>query len=123
MEKQTAYLQTKVETASPSQLILILYDELIKTLIQAGDCIKEKRYEPSHLKLIKAQNIVSELTSSINKDAGPIASNLLSLYQFIVDELIQANVLKDEKRLAPVLDIVGNLRKAWWTGVIMASGK
>ena len=115
------YLKTKVETASPAQLILILYDELIKNLTQAGTQIRDKHFEAAHLKLVKAQEIVGELAGSINLEAGSIATNLLSLYQFMINELVQANLNKDENRITPILDMVGNLRKAWWTSVIVVN--
>lgn len=124
MGKQaTAYLEAKVGTASPAQLILILYDALIKSVIQAQEFIREARMEAAHGKLIKAQDIVAELAGSINLEAGPLAQNLLGLYQFMIEELIKANIKKDEKILEPVLDMVGHLRSAWLAGVIQEPEK
>lgn len=124
MQNQTSvYTKTKVGTASPAQLILILYDELIKNLTLATDFIRKKQIEDSHLKLLKAQQIVGELAASLNLETGEIAKNLLRLYQYMMDELIQVNAYKDEARLNAILEMVLNLRKAWWSGVVLAVQK
>lgn len=113
------YLQTKVETASPGQLIYFLYESLVTHLAGAEKDILQKKFESSHQHFIHCQRILEELTKSLNPAAGDMADNLLNLYVFMSNELVEVNLRKDVGRLRPVIDMMMQLRDAWYQGVVL----
>ena len=78
----TAYKETRVKTASPGSLIIMLYDEGIKNITLAiegmpGGKIEAENIERIHQYILKAQDIITELMAALNMDeGGEIAENL-----------------------------------------------
>ncbi|MDR0857992.1 MAG: flagellar export chaperone FliS [Oscillospiraceae bacterium] len=107
-----AYRRQKILTASPIELIVLLYDGLHKDIAIAQLSIEKKQNEMAHKKLINAQAIVNELINSLNLDYE-IAQELLPLYEFLHRSLIEANSSKDAKVLTDLLEIVDDLRATW----------
>ncbi len=107
------YKQTRVETAGPLQLIIMLYDGAIRFTRQAAHAIEERDYEKANEYLKRAQDIIDELNFSLNLEAGDIAKNLQQLYEFINHQLVQANIKKDAASLQSVERILVTLRSAW----------
>jgi len=109
------YLRNTVETATPLMLIIMLYDEAIKMCqLALNDMGTDK--ESVHNKLIKAQKIVTELTVSLNMDAGgEVAENLKSIYIYLHSNLVEANIENSTEKLEDVLKILKELRAAWNT--------
>jgi len=104
------YKQMQIKTASPGKLLLMLYQGAVKFMKLAKKNIKEGKIEASHKNIIKAQNIILELQSTLNKEqGGEIAVQLESLYDFIYRELIQANLNKNTKHLDNVIPLVEEL--------------
>lgn len=104
------YKQMQIKTASPGKLLLMLYQGAAKFMKLAKKNIKEGKIEESHKNIIKAQNIILELQSTLNKEqGGEIAVQLESLYDFIYRELIQANLNKNTKHLDNVIPLVEEL--------------
>jgi flagellar protein FliS len=88
----------------------MLYQGAVKFMKLAKKNIKEGKIEESHKNIIKAQNIILELQSTLNKEqGGQIAVQLESLYDFIYRELIQANLNKNTKHLDNVIPLVEEL--------------
>lgn len=107
------YIKQEVEGATKGKLVLLLYDGAIKFMRIAIFAIEEGKIPEAHNNLMKAQNIVYELMSSLNMDAGDISQNLLKLYDFIIWTLIEANKEKDKAKVESVLSIMSELREAW----------
>jgi flagellar protein FliS len=104
------YKQMQIKTASPGKLLLMLYQGSVKFMKLAKMNIKEGKIEESHKNIIKAQNIILELQSTLNKEeGGEIAVQLESLYDFIYRELIQANLNKNTRHLDNVIPLVEEL--------------
>ncbi|PUU88636.1 flagellar export chaperone FliS [Halanaerobium sp.] len=104
------YKQMQIKTASPGKLLLMLYQGAVKFMKLAKKNIKEGKIEESHKNIIKAQNIILELQSTLNKEqGGQIAVQLESLYDYIYRELIQANLNKNTKHLDNVIPLVEEL--------------
>lgn len=109
------YLVNKVETASPLMLIIMLYDESIKMCSLAMEDMGRNK-ESVHNKLIKAQKIITELTVSLNMDAGgEVAENLKALYVYLHMRLVEANIENNSGKVEEVLKILKDLREAWHT--------
>ena len=109
-----AYQRTRVETARPAQLILMLYDGAIRFLSVAHDSFGTREIEARHTNIVKAQRILSELLAWIDRDGNPsLADNLVGLYVYMYNRLIDANV---EDTAGPVEEVIGmlrELRSAW----------
>lgn len=111
-----AYRETRVRTASQGQLIIMLYDEAIKQLDIAVDLMKTtpREIERTNNALVKAQEIITELTASLDFDqGGEIATNLFALYMFFNRELLDANLRKDPDKTASIRKMMNELRGAW----------
>lgn len=108
------YFQKQVETASRGKLILMLYDGLMRNLESSCHAIDHHQVELAHRKLMKAQDILSELIRSLNPAAGQeVARNLLSLYEFMVHLLVEANLRKDAAHVRRAIDLLKPIRDGW----------
>lgn len=110
------YKQNQVTTASPRDLIVLLYEGCIKKIRLAELALEDNRLDLVSDNLIKAQNIISELFNTLNMEAGgEIAENLAALYDYLLNELYQANIHKDEDRMVLVREKMSELLDSWKT--------
>jgi len=107
------YQNNQVNTSSRGKLLLMLYDGALKFLRFAMIAMEEKKIEDTNKYLIKVQDILGELMASLNFDAGEISKKLYSLYDFMNQELIDANIHKDGKKVKRIYSMVEELRNAW----------
>lgn len=109
---QNQYKQDYVTTASPVDLVIMLYEGCIKQLKLAKIHMESK--EPARVSecFEKAEEILLELVRSLNLSI-PISENLLELYQFMVDEIVQAGLTNDMERIEPVIEMLTSLSEAW----------
>ncbi|MGA1862956.1 flagellar export chaperone FliS [Deferribacter thermophilus] len=108
------YLKNEIEGATKGKLVLLLYDGAIKYMKLACKYIDDKNIPEAHLNIVKAENIIYELMSTLNMEAGgEIAENLLKLYDFMVYQLIMANKDKDKSKIESVIKIMMILREGW----------
>ena len=108
----SVYKQQQILTASPEQLILMLYNGCIKFMNEAANAIEVKDLEKTHNTCIKAQNIVLELSSTLNMDY-PIAKEMFLLYDYVEHELILANLKKDVQHIENAKYVLNNIREGW----------
>lgn len=106
------YRQTAVQTSSPEKLLLMLYDGAIRFLGQAIKAIEEKDVAGRNTNLLKAQDIVREFMSTLNMDYE-ISNNLLGLYDFFLQRLIEANIKNDKEIIQEVQGWLIELRDTW----------
>jgi flagellar protein FliS len=112
------YLVEKVRTASPAELIGMLYDAGVVAM-QAGQAAAEARnVADAHRHLVRAQSIVVELRCSLDPSAGEMADNLDALYEFVGRKLVEANVRKNPALVAQCLTVFTPLRDAWREGCL-----
>jgi len=109
---QDAYRRQDVLTASSADLIVMLYDALKKNIILGRRGIEKRDIMAAHRHLMKAQDIVSELINSLDMNYQ-ISEELLTMYEFILRQLQDANIHKDAEPLAPVVEMVDSIRGAW----------
>lgn len=108
------YKQTQISTATQGRLIVMLYEGAIKFLKIAQENMTPKKYEIVNTNIQKAQDIISELMTSLNMDqGGDIAKNLLSLYVYFKKRLLEANMKKDAAILDEVIVLLTQLCDAW----------
>jgi len=108
------YLKTKVMTANPQELRLLLYDGAIKFCHQARNALAKEDYENSYTALMRAQKIALELSTSLNHDMAPqLCDKLSALYTYIYRLLVDANL---ERTVAPVdeaIELLEYERQTW----------
>ena len=108
------YKQTQITTANQGKLIVMLYDGAVKFLNIAIDNMEPKTYDVVNTNILKAQDIITELSLSLNmNEGGEIAQNLFNLYMFFKKRLLEANIQKDAEIAKEVLNNLKTLREAW----------
>ena len=110
---RSRYVTDSVETMSPARLLVALYDRLVLDLDRAEVAIGANDIGGAHASLVHAQEIVCELLNTLDLDAWPAGEGLASVYQFVVEQLIKANVDKDAQLVADCRRIIEPLRDAW----------
>ncbi len=114
------YRNAAVNTATPGQLVLMLFDGALRNLATALvgfdiECIGQ-RIEQINNHLLKAQAIVRELQSSLDlKAGGDFAKTMWSLYDFMLERLRAANMKKDPEPIRVVETLLNEVRGAWAT--------
>ena len=113
-----AYKKASVTTKDQGILILLLYDGAIRFLKTANKKIAEDNHEGAHNAIVKAKNIISELMTSLNtENSGRVGSSLKSLYVYMFNRLIDANIQKNTIYVDEVCELMQELRDGW-KGVI-----
>ena len=100
--------------ASPVQLVVMLYDGALRFMEEGKRAIEAKDLETQNLKLQRAQKIVMELMSTLNfQKGGDIARSLVSLYAYVVGELVEGNMTDDPSRIDNAMKTMRELRDTW----------
>jgi len=114
MNGVSAYQETSVGTQSKGRIIVMLYDGAIKFLrlavreIESGNLMGKGQY------INKAQDIISELNTVLNMEAGnEVATNLRKLYLFMSRHLSQANIKGDTQMIREVISLLEELNQSW----------
>lgn len=112
------YRANAVLTASPGQLVLMLYDGALRALALAqvafASADEPRRIETIHQQLMKAQNILHELQDGLNLEAGgDVARTLQQLYDYHGRRLFEANLRKQAEPVIEVERLLRELRDAW----------
>jgi flagellar protein FliS len=118
----SAYRETRIKTASQGQLIIMLYDEAVKQLDHGLELMAANargRRDPGKIEqigkaIVKTQEIITELMVSLDfEQGGEIAKNLFALYSWFNQELLEANIAQDIRRITVIRNMVSELRSAW----------
>lgn len=112
------YRANAVLTASPGQLVLMLYDGALQAMAIAHAALLDpaypRRIEAVNHQLLKAQRILAELQGGLNlKEGGEFAETMHRLYEYHMRRLFEANQRKQLEPLAEVENLVRDLREAW----------
>ena len=106
-ETPNPYLKTKVMTASPAQLRLMLLDGAIKFLQQGKAGLESKDYEAAYNGISRCQNIIMELINALRPEQSPELCDLLSrLYTFMYTQCVKACTERDAKVADEVLQLL-----------------
>lgn len=107
-----SYQQNSVNTASPGELTLMLYNGCLKFILLGKKAIVAGEIEEKNTNIIKAQNIVHELMVTLNMDVA-VSKDLMSLYDYMNRRLIDANLKNDIAALEEVEGLVTEFRNTW----------
>ncbi len=110
--KSSNYLEQKILAARPEELTLMLYDGVIKFVMQGKLFIEKKNFEKTNYVLQRAQAILEELRATLNMDIE-ISQGLEQIYIYMNDRLYDANVEKDLSILDEILELAEELRDTW----------
>jgi flagellar protein FliS len=108
-----AYREASVMTASPEQLVVMLYDGAGRFLTQAGGAMLGGTWLQASEKLSRAEAIIDELLATLDMEAGEIAERLQAIYVFCKTRLIEARLERDPGRVDQVARLLAELRDAW----------
>lgn len=98
---------------SAQELTSLLYEALLDRLEEAAGAIEEKDMWTANEKMKKANDILTRLGAGINYEAGIVADQLDALYNYLGDQIIQANYKKDTMLLQEVIQITNSIAAAW----------
>ena len=114
MNAYQTYRQTQTQTAAPGELVLMLYRGAARFVSSAIEAIEAKDVAAAHNGLIRAQDIINELRSTLDVErGGEIGGNLASIYEYLNRRLLEANVRKDVEPAREVLKLLRELLPAW----------
>ncbi len=115
------YQKSSIETASREQILIMLYDGAIQFLNKARVAMQNKEIEATNDNLIKAQNIIQEFINSMDREVAPqLAENLISLYEYFIRRLVQANMKRQIEPIDEVLKYLKSLKATWEQAIILA---
>jgi flagellar protein FliS len=107
------YARDSVTTASPIRLVTMLYDRLVRDLDDAEFAISMGNAQAAHNALRHAQDIVQELSSTLDVSMWSGGQGLKSIYTWLNEQLIAANLSKDASILVGCREVIEPLRDAW----------
>ena len=113
-----AYKKTQIQTSDQGNLILLCYDGAINFIRQAIKAHKEENVDTMSELLTKSQNVLWELINGLNFEAGEIAYNLDSLYNYMIRRLIDAQYRNTIDPLNEVIGYLQELRESWQTIIL-----
>ncbi|MCY8517084.1 flagellar export chaperone FliS [Bacillus atrophaeus] len=108
----TAYQQNSINTATPGELTLMLYNGCLKFIKLAHQAIHLGDMESKNVNLIKAQNIIQELNITLNRDIE-LSGSMGAMYEYIHRKLVEANIQSDKDILAEIEGYITDFRDAW----------
>ncbi|MCL2009180.1 MAG: flagellar export chaperone FliS [Synergistaceae bacterium] len=115
---QYTYQATQISTATKEQLLLITYDIAIRSCRMAEAALnpdnKSQDYDLAHREIVRAQDVIRELMVTLNTEkGGEMALNLMRLYDYMYQQLVEANIKKDSHNVHTVLTMLEDLKSTW----------
>jgi flagellar secretion chaperone FliS len=111
---QLAYQRTQIQSASPTELVVMLYRGAIRFAKAGIDGVKRNDVEAAHTGFVRAQDIVNELSGTLNfEGGGEIATQLRAIYDFVIGLLMQANISKSIEPAEQAVGLLQELLSGW----------
>jgi flagellar protein FliS len=108
------YRKNAVNGASPVQLVVMLYDGAIRFMENGRYAMEGGDLQRQNDQIQRAQRIVFELMATLNMDkGGEISRNLMSLYTYVIEQLVNANVEDKPEGIDRALKVMRELRESW----------
>ena len=108
-----AYREAAVLTASPVQLVVMLYDGVERFLRRAEVVMAEGDVAQAHDRMQRAEAIIDELLRTLDKSAGQLAERLEAIYIFCKRLMMEARLERDATKLTKIRALMGELRESW----------
>jgi flagellar protein FliS len=113
MASPQAYRQSAVLSASPGELVVMLYDAARRFLRQASIAMEAGEVERAHNTLRRAELIVVQLDGTLDLEQGQLSERLHSIYQFCLAHLNRGRMGQDTRMLDEVSSLLAELRESW----------
>ena len=110
---RSRYAREAVTTASPAQLVVMLYDRLLKDLQVAEATIQSGDIQGSHAALVHAQDILHELNATLDTSVWKEGEALKRLYEWCIEQLINANLAKTVEGVLNAREVLEPIADAW----------
>ena len=111
-----SYRRTQVQSRTPLELVVMLYDGALQSLSTARDAVERKNIPARRDAISRALAIISELQSTLNlEEGGAVAASLDELYEFASHRLLDAAMKNDVTPIDEVSRLFSTLRNAWQT--------
>ncbi|MCM1171671.1 MAG: flagellar export chaperone FliS [Clostridium sp.] len=107
-----AYGTSKIMTATPAELTLMLYDGAVKFCNIAVSSMEKNDYETTNVNIQKCRNIIIELNTTLDHKY-PVAEDFQRMYDYIFALLVEANMNKDIEMLQRALEEIRGMRDVW----------
>ncbi len=107
------YQSDGMSVSSPQKLLLAVFDRLVRDLAEAATAIETNDVEVAHRALVHAQDLVHELNLALEPEVWPAATELGSVYQHVLDLLVEANLTKSIDRVRDCQTLVVPLAETW----------
>ncbi|MBM0127058.1 flagellar export chaperone FliS [Pimelobacter simplex] len=118
---QSAYRDNAVATASPARLLVMLVERLVLDVERGLAAQRAGDWPEAHRHLLHAQDIVLELEHSLDVDRMPAGKQLASLYEFLRNRLVLANVRRDPRVATECLTLARQLCDTWREAAMAAA--
>lgn len=106
------YQQNTVNTSTPQELTLMLYNGLVRFLKLANQGIEEKNIEKANNFIIRSQDIILEFMSTLDMQYE-VSNGLYLLYDYMNRRLVEANIKKDKAIVEEIIGYAEELRDTW----------
>jgi flagellar protein FliS len=111
---KSAYLESRILSADPIELVAILYEHAILSTVQARECLSRRDIAGRTASVSRVVAILGELEGSLNHAVGgEISANLARLYQYMRERLLMANLKQQDEPLAEVETLLTTLAEGW----------
>ncbi len=108
------YHDNEISTSNQGRLILMMYDGALQAVRRAMECMDQNDLAGKGQHILKAQDIVNELSLALDmKEGGSVAQTLDQLYQFVLNQLLQANISHEKIYLESIVKVLTPLQEAW----------
>ena len=111
-QRMQQYNRSRILTASPAELTLLLYDGAIKFCNLAIVAIEKKDIQASYDNIVKVQRIIEEFRSTLNRDYS-VAEDFDRVYCYLLKRLVDANIQKDADIVREILEHLRSMRDTW----------
>jgi flagellar secretion chaperone FliS len=109
-----AYREQSILTATPGQLVVMLYDGCLRFLHQGAYAMRHDQPAEADARIARAEAIIDELLATLDlEQGGVIASRLQGIYVFCCRHLIEARAAGDPEMVDKVGQLLGELRESW----------
>lgn len=120
-QQRNKYLQTSIQTATPAQLLIMLYDGALRFCKGGMEAIHNQNLEEANRSICRAEDIIMELVVTLDK-SSPIAEGLVKMYDYMHFKLIEANTYKKVEPIEEVIGYLVELRETWIQAAKLMNG-
>lgn len=106
------YKQNSINTSSPEELTLMLYNGLIKFIMRAQSAIMEKDIEKAANSIVRSQDIILHFRATLDMKYE-VSQGMDALYEYMFRRLVEANIKKDQEILSEILGMAKEFRDTW----------